>query len=66
MKNKILVALIITIGLLLICYVLMNNSENEDNSSLMQQKTRLNMELFQRSLIRINLFMEKKLTCFKS
>ncbi|MCF8408441.1 MAG: hypothetical protein K9G36_05645 [Crocinitomicaceae bacterium] len=33
MKNKILVALIVTIGLLLICYVLMNNSENEDNSS---------------------------------
>lgn len=33
MKNKILVALILTIGLLLICYVLMNNSENEDNSS---------------------------------
>jgi hypothetical protein len=50
MKNKILVALIVTIGLLLICYVLMNNSENEDNSSTNEKEqndtTVINVETF--------------------
>ena len=50
MKSRILVALIVTIGLLLICYVLMNNSENEDNSSTNEKEqndtTVINVETF--------------------